>query len=318
MTYQPTDLCDDTASLAKLPQWVTFRDAQTLAGVAFRSGAALAVLDNVITDPAHSVPLKLLGKKLALKAAVATSKLEGRLARESALRDAFHLSVRGDARGPDGDLLAFWREASEVRATDQGLSAVENLAGSHGAALKGWLDAGDQIAREEGPLAGCGSVLRAVLQADDRAERIACLLADVVLARALNWTSVLPVSAQGLSKTMLRDLVAGEEGADLSVQAGLLASINDALHLARDLARRAALLGAVAPKLRAKGSQAAVALFLSEEAVSPATMLSPVIQGTAIAMTDRAARRFCDRLVDLGVAQELSGRTSFRLYGIAP
>jgi Fic family protein len=35
-------------------------------------------------------------------------------------------------------------------------------------------------------------------------------------------------------------------------------------------------------------------------------------------MTDRAARRFCDRLVELGVAQELTGRPTFRLYGIAP
>jgi hypothetical protein len=47
-------------------------------------------------------------------------------------------------------------------------------------------------------------------------------------------------------------------------------------------------------------------------------MLSPMIQGTTIPMTDRAARRFCDRLVELGVARELTGRPTFRLYGIAP
>ncbi|WP_136661343.1 DUF1403 family protein [Hoeflea sp.] len=32
----------------------------------------------------------------------------------------------------------------------------------------------------------------------------------------------------------------------------------------------------------------------------------------------RAARRFCDCLVELGVARELTGRDSFRLYGVAP
>jgi len=61
-----------------------------------------------------------------------------------------------------------------------------------------------------------------------------------------------------------------------------------------------------------------VTLFLTEDAVAPALMLSPRIQGTSIAMTDRAARRFCDRLVELGVARELTGRSTFRLYGIAP
>ena len=75
---------------------------------------------------------------------------------------------------------------------------------------------------------------------------------------------------------------------------------------------------AVASKLRAKGSDAAVALFLSEDAVGPSTMLSPMIKGTSLPMTDRAARRFCDRLVELGVARELTGRATFRLYGISP
>ena len=86
--------------------------------------------------------------------------------------------------------------------------------------------------------------------------------------------------------------------------------------MARDLARRAEALRAVAPKLRAKGSAAAVGLFLAEEAVAPASMLSPRIRGTSVPMTDRAARRFCDRLVALGVARELTGRSTFRLYGV--
>jgi hypothetical protein len=158
--------------------------------------------------------------------------------------------------------------------------------------------------------------MRAVLEVDDRAERVACLLSDIVLARALNWTLVLPLMAQQLTKTMLRDLVADGQGADLKVQAGLLISIEDTIRLGSDLASRATLLIAAAPKLRAKGSDAAVALFLSEDAIGPSMMLSPTIQGTTIPMTDRAARRFCDRLVELGVARELTGRPTFRLYGI--
>nr|WP_281004467.1 DUF1403 family protein [Notoacmeibacter marinus] len=144
----------------------------------------------------------------------------------------------------------------------------------------------------------------------------ACLVSDIVLARALNWKTVLPVTAPRLTKATLRDLTGEGQGAELAVQARMLDSIEETIRLARDLALRAEALRSIAPKLRAKGSDAAVGLFLSEDAVAPSTMLSPMIQGTNIPMTDRAARRFCDRLVDLGVARELTGRPTFRLYGI--
>tara|TARA_R100000687_G_scaffold77703_1_gene70407 strand:+ start:278 stop:397 length:120 start_codon:yes stop_codon:yes gene_type:complete len=36
----------------------------------------------------------------------------------------------------------------------------------------------------------------------------------------------------------------------------------------------------------------------------------------ALPLSDRAARRLCDRLVDLGVVRELTGRDTFRLYGV--
>ncbi|MEM6467081.1 MAG: hypothetical protein AAF679_11340, partial [Pseudomonadota bacterium] len=39
------------------------------------------------------------------------------------------------------------------------------------------------------------AVLRAVLEADDRAERVACLVSDIVLARVLNWKTVQPLSS---------------------------------------------------------------------------------------------------------------------------
>lgn len=159
-------------------------------------------------------------------------------------------------------------------------------------------------------------MMRMVLGVDDRAERIACLFSDVVLAQALNWATVMPVTAQRLTKAVLRDLVADGQGDELAIQHRILESLEDTIRLARDLATRAAALRAVAPKLRSKGSDAAVDLFLSEDAVGPSMMLSPIIKGTTIPMTDRAARRFCDRLVELGVARELTGRPTFRLYGI--
>ncbi|WP_299206031.1 DUF1403 family protein [uncultured Tateyamaria sp.] len=320
MTYQPAAIDDDLNTLPKLPGWVTSLRAETLETVAFRSGAALMVLDALVSDPRYGVPVKLLANCVALKAAAATSKLQGRMAREGDIRDAFHLTPPGEARGPDGDLLAFWREAARMRLTGRDWQVV--LKGFVGSEFEMdvdvWLQSAVAHSRTHGPLAGCVAVVRAVLAVDDRAERAACLLSDIVLARCLNWPMILPVSALNLTKAVLRDLVGNGQGADLAVQQRLLQSTEEAIRLARDLAQRGAALQVVAPKLRAKGSDAAVALFLSEDAVAPSTMLSPLIQGTGIPMTDRAARRFCDRLMEMGVARELTGRPTFRLYGIAP
>ena len=319
MTFQLATVSDDLMTLPKLPAWVTSGRAETPESVAFRSGAALTVLDALLLDPTQGVPGKLMVNRLALKAATATSKIEGRLAREADIRDAYHLTPLDDARGPDGDLLAYWREAARLRLDGKGWhDGLQDLVGPAFAdEVVGWINAGAARTKSHGPLAGCVSVLRAVLEVDDRAERIACLLSDLILARGLSWTVVLPISAQGLSKAMLRDLVADGQGGELAVQQRILEALEDTIQLARDLSSRATALRGVAPKLRAKGSDAAVAVFLSEDAVGPSTMLSPMIQGTAIAMTDRAARRFCDRLVELGVAHELTGRPTFRLYGIA-
>ena len=317
MTQQMATLLNPLNTLPQTPGWVPSFRGQTPENMAFRSGAVLLVLDQLIGDARHGVPVPLLANRLALSAATATSKLEGRLARETDIRDAYHLTPPGEARGPDGDLLAFWRRSVRLRGgrTD----ALEALIGAALAAeAHVWLHEGHERASTHGPLAGCVSVLRRVLDADDRAERVACLLSDIVLARALNWRGVLPISASRLTKKALRDLTAPGPGGELAVQGRILDAAEALIRQARDLARYAGALRSVAPKLRAKGAAAAVELFLTEDAVAPASMLSPRIQGTNIPMTDRAARRFCDRLVELGVARELTGRPTFRLYGIAP
>jgi hypothetical protein len=51
-----------------------------------------------------------------------------------------------------------------------------------------------------------------------------------------------------------------------------------------------------------------VAAFLADDALTPASAPG--------AMTDRALRRLFDRLVELGAVRELSGRSSFRVYGL--
>ena len=55
MTYQPAALSDDLDTLPKLPAWVTSGRAETFEAVAFQSGAALTVLDQLISDPSQGL-----------------------------------------------------------------------------------------------------------------------------------------------------------------------------------------------------------------------------------------------------------------------
>lgn len=88
------------------------------------------------------------------------------------------------------------------------------------------------------------------------------------------------------------------------------------LRLATDLARRAVRLHAVAPQLRTRGAAPALRRFLEQDAIAPVTLLEPKVRGSAVALSDRAARRLCERLATLGAVRELTGRSTFRLYGL--
>ncbi len=113
----------------------------------------------------------------------------------------------------------------------------------------------------------------------------------------------MPLLAAGIKRVDLRKQ--GEE-LRLACHRALIPSAVEVVRLSADLARRAAHLKAVAPKLRAKGARKAVQMFLTRDAVAP----------SALPLPDRAARRLCDRLVDLGAVRELTGRDTFRLYGV--
>lgn len=77
-----------------------------------------------------------------------------------------------------------------------------------------------------------------------------------------------------------------------------------------DLTRRAQKLIDVAPMLRAKDARRVVDLLLAGDGVTPATAAARA------GLSDRAARRLFDRLVALVAVRELTGRASFRIYGL--
>jgi hypothetical protein len=73
-----------------------------------------------------------------------------------------------------------------------------------------------------------------------------------------------------------------------------------------ELEQRANCLLAIAPKLRGHDADRMVETLLTEDAQAAA----------AGAATDRSSRRLFDRLVAIGAARELTGRLTFRLYGL--
>jgi hypothetical protein len=142
------------------------------------------------------------------------------------------------------------------------------------------------------------------------AEILALWLADAVLAARLKWPRPLPLIAGALVNPSLRRRGHRPYPSDadwtLSCCVAYGRAAAEACDLFAELGRRSQQLIAVAPRLRAKGAGAVVETLLDEDAVRP----------SAGAMSDRGLRRLFDRLVALGGVRELTGRPTFRLYGL--
>lgn len=281
-------------TLSRIPAWVSSGRADTLEDVAFMSGAALNHLHVVLT--CRDVPQALLRERRALRAAEACMGYQGRPERAGDLRDAMHLLRSGDLPGPAGETYLCWRRAVErpvsIKSLCRALPALDT------AQIGRWIDAG-----KGAPVTRAAMVLEAVLTTAPRAETSSLILADAALGRALGWDHIVPLVATGLKRIDLH-----KRGEDLrqAFHRAVIASAIEAVSLAADLARRTAHLNAIAPKLRTKRAGEAVEMFLTRDAVAP----------SALPMPDRASRRLCDRLVELGAVRELTGRETFRLYGV--
>jgi hypothetical protein len=294
MTFARPDHISDLDTLPRMPAWVTSMRAEALEDVAFLSGAALNHLHVVLGHV--EVPQALLRDRLALRAAAACLAFSGRSERAGELRDAVHLLRPGDLPGPAGETYLHWRRSVEwpvsIKALDRALPTIEP------GQIAAWLDAGKGARVCRGVM-----VLETVLTEAPRTDVAALILADTAIAQALGWDHLVPLLAAGLKRADLR-----KRGDDLrfACHRALISSAVEAVRLSTELARRAAHLKAVAPKLRAKGAGDAVDMFLTRDAVAP----------SALPLPDRAARRLCDRLVELGAVRELTGRDTFRLYGV--
>ncbi|PHP26194.1 DUF1403 family protein [Limimaricola cinnabarinus] len=276
------------------PGWAVAGRAADIEDAAFRAGAALAHLQGVMAQP--GLPLTLWRDRLTLDAAAATVRFSGRAECLAELRDALHLARPGDPPGPAGEIGQTWRRAVTRPLTARGLALLPGVAPEL---------VRRELARTGAPIARAAATLETVLREAPRAETAALVLAEAALAKALGWDRIVPLLANGLAP---RDLRRDGDDLRLACHQAVARAAARAAGLAQDLASRAAWLHAVAPKLRAKGADAAIELFLTQDALAPAALTH--------LMSDRAARRLCDRLVLLGALRELTGRDSFRLYGL--
>jgi hypothetical protein len=268
---------------------------------AFAAGAALAALDALVRREAPFAPL--WRRRLALKAAVACVGGLGRNEDEAALRDALALTRPGDDPGPAGRVYQAFRTLADPGAArrlpeiGRALGASDGFAETLAAHARSSLPA---------PLAAAAAARAVAAAQGPRALGAAWAAADYALSQRLGWPAPLPLIAEELAAAGRPR--PGEPGWDAACCAAYARAAARACDFYAEIAAAAARLGEVAPKLRAKGARAAVAALMEEDALGAGVE----IRG----LSERGLRRLFDRLVSLQAVRELSGRATFRLYGL--
>ena len=264
--------------------------------------------------PARSAP------RLALKSAAACAKILRLNADEGALRD-LRFAV-GDELGPAASLLSLWRDLAGRSPSLDPRRILEatarlDLPAPNTDALAESLS---EQSRGGDPVSGAANAAAFAFSAFPDApappsEILALWVFDMVIAIRLRWPRPMPLIATkildpGLRSNGGRRPKPDEPAWSKTAAAATALAATSALDLAAHLSRGSDTLLTVAPKLRAKPAAKIVDLLLAEDCVSPAEAARQA------PMTDRAARRLFDRLVALGAARELTGRPTFRLYGL--
>jgi hypothetical protein len=300
-----------------IPGWALPRGPVTdPAEAAFLAGAALTSLDNLVrANPPWAGAWRA---RQALSCAAAAARHTGRTEDEAALRDAWMLRPADGDPGPAGRLLAAWRRLAE-RSPGVDAATLQSMCARLGIGWNaGLADLPDEIDRQLGtgrpaPLAAA-AILRAVDAAAPGAGLLGWWLADQVLARHLRWPLPVPLlMAEAHGATFRRAGRGGrlrptEDGFDAALCLAVAQGAARAGRVAAELAPRAARLEQVVPKLRAKGAGEAIALLLEDDAVTGTL--------TTAKLSRWGARRLFERLEALGAVRELTGRASFKLYGL--
>lgn len=319
MTLCPDLLTADAPLVPKVPAWARPRGHVLQdADAAYLAGAALNSLDNLVRQDFPWAGV--WRQRLALHSAAAAVQLSGRREDESALRDSHYLRSAGDDPGPSGHLLLAWRWlATRTSSCDADFvrPVAEQQFGLHwdDALAEVMANAEDMLLSSRPAPVLAAELAATVYRARPDAELLAFWLADALLALKFRWPVPVPLlmgqatSAVFRSGENRRRIRPGGDGWGRAVLLAYATAAAEACDLGADvLAPRAATLIEIAPKLRAKGAGDVVKLLLTDDVV-PGSWSSPKLSA-------RGARRLFDRLGELGAVREVSGRPTFRLYGL--
>lgn len=300
-----------------VPAWARPNTAgDRLEDAVFCAAIALKSLDDLLrTDP---VWLGCWRARQALVCAKATCQWLRLKTDETALRDAVLLCGPESDPGPAGRVLLHYQHLIKRKPVlsspvirDLNTALGRSCAQDSAAMVDAFEGA---VQTHQPPLAAAAALITALTRLNPDIEIIAWVLADAVIAAKLGWSAPVPLLLSIRFHPVLRlrqgrgRMTPDDPDFARALYLAFVEATNTAFLSANAIARRAEMLRTVAPKLRSKGADGIIQTLLDTDALlatAPGSGLSRWV-----------VTRLLTRLEAFGAVRELSGRSSFKIYGL--